>query len=813
MFLVVIEFAFFWMFSEQKNDLCNGIVLRNSTKADKASISKSSGAAGNVGFVLRGGERVKMFFPSIESKSPRKPYSMPPGVPHRDEQITMPKVNQECDQETYLEKEMKSFLLNNRIDDKFKAAYNRNHLEWGFKDVEFLTRVSSPNEQKDQKQGRRLVEFGELSAATSGKLFSGEKIRTFGKQHELMRVNSTFASEMLLSRSKQSCKNWGVVTTIFSASDAVKLIAKKKEWCLVVVADKKTPTEIEFNVPGCHFLTPEMQVEMFPDFSDSTPWNHFGRKNIGYLYAIKMDAERIWDFDDDNLGMLDLEKVFEDGVVAPCSQEFVAPPINPYPFYGVRNVSTTWPRGFPLDKIQDKRTTPDLCLTNLKDSDVFVYQSLANKEPDVDAIYRLTKETPFDFMDTEKRSLAIPLNWYTPFNAQATMWNRVGFYLLMLPASVHGRVADIWRGYIAEYMMAHTARKLLVFTKPYVVQKRNAHNYLGDFQSEIPLYLKASRFIDFLSKRPFNEEESFLQNLVDLYVDLYERDYIDESDVLLVAKWVKLLDPSIQLRFPFGLSIVVASRNDEYGGDSTERLARALQQISHFPWTIHVEYIIVEWNVPETGMTSLYYDPLIQKALNSVNRTPNVVVKFIEVPSRYGRLPNLPGYDCAMFEYWAKNVGLRRGQGEWKLITNIDDIFPGALLTLINTNIRDNTFDVKGFYTCARGDFQRSDVEGRGYNEMFHVNKDCKIHKQAASTSQCRLTVSNGDIGYVGDFEMLHDSVLRNGYAGGFMEIATSFGMDSEFLFRSVYLNGCKGYVIQGCPYCHQNHTKIRKVK
>ena len=166
-----------------------------------------------------------------------------------------------------------------------------------------------------------------------------------------------------------------------------------------------------------------------------------------------------------------------------------------------------------------------------------------------------------------------------------------------------------------------------------------------------------------------------------------------------------------------------------------------------------------------------------------------------------------------MFEYWAKNVGLRRGQGEWKLITNIDDIFPGALLNLINTNIRDNTFDVKGFYTCARGDFQRSDVEGRGYDEMFHVNEDCKIRKQAASTSHCRLTVSNRDINQVGDFEMLHDSALRNGYAGGFMEIASSFGMDSEFLFRSVYINGFKGYVIQGCPYCHQNHTKIRKVK
>ena len=31
------------------------------------------------------------------------------------------------------------------------------------------------------------------------------------------------------------------------------------------------------------------------------PWNHFGRKNIGYLYAILHGATMIWDFDDDNM--------------------------------------------------------------------------------------------------------------------------------------------------------------------------------------------------------------------------------------------------------------------------------------------------------------------------------------------------------------------------------------------------------------------------------------------------------------------------------------------------------------------------------
>ena len=31
------------------------------------------------------------------------------------------------------------------------------------------------------------------------------------------------------------------------------------------------------------------------------PWQSFGRKNVGYLYAIANGAEVIYDFDDDNV--------------------------------------------------------------------------------------------------------------------------------------------------------------------------------------------------------------------------------------------------------------------------------------------------------------------------------------------------------------------------------------------------------------------------------------------------------------------------------------------------------------------------------
>ena len=50
------------------------------------------------------------------------------------------------------------------------------------------------------------------------------------------------------------------------------------------------------------YLTPDNQVAMHNIilFVRALPWNHFGRKNIRYLYAIMHGAEVIWDFDDDN---------------------------------------------------------------------------------------------------------------------------------------------------------------------------------------------------------------------------------------------------------------------------------------------------------------------------------------------------------------------------------------------------------------------------------------------------------------------------------------------------------------------------------
>ena len=49
------------------------------------------------------------------------------------------------------------------------------------------------------------------------------------------------------------------------------------------------------------FLSEQSQLDMHLELVNNLPWNSFGRKNVGYMYAISQGAKVIFDFDDDNI--------------------------------------------------------------------------------------------------------------------------------------------------------------------------------------------------------------------------------------------------------------------------------------------------------------------------------------------------------------------------------------------------------------------------------------------------------------------------------------------------------------------------------
>ena len=57
--------------------------------------------------------------------------------------------------------------------------------------------------------------------------------------------------------------------------------------------------------------------------------------------------------------------------------------------------------------------------TTLSVNKVAVIQSLADNDPDVDAVYRMTQPLPFNFAKSGQ-PVAVPSNRLSPYNAQAT---------------------------------------------------------------------------------------------------------------------------------------------------------------------------------------------------------------------------------------------------------------------------------------------------------------------------------------------------------------------------------------------------------
>lgn len=110
---------------------------------------------------------------------------------------------------------------------------------------------------------------------------------------------------------------------------------------------------------------------------------------------------------------------------------------NPYGCFGAPDIA--WPRGYPLSEIQHQGS--DTCELAARDHGIAgprigVVQSLANHDPDVDAIYRLTyppgglpfKFTPKSPAAPGSRLRGVPAETMTPFNSQVITSHRLLTY-------------------------------------------------------------------------------------------------------------------------------------------------------------------------------------------------------------------------------------------------------------------------------------------------------------------------------------------------------------------------------------------------
>ena len=396
------------------------------------------------------------------------------------------------------------------------------------------------------------------SSSSSGALFLGKKTRTYNGptlfSTEAKIVKFIKENSATNKGTGRFCKHWAVVTTIFEPSKALKLIANVPDWCLAIVGDKKTPSDFMEKLgkkENTVYLDVNQQESLGLEFADKTPWNHFSRKNIGFIYAIQHGAEVIFDFDDDN-------ELFheENGLISPPNyridevRKITCEIPNGFNIYSVLNASVpeTWPRGYPLKKIRNPCTYTETKET-LKNWAVI--QPAANNNPDVDAIYRLTRPIPFNF-EPDTIPVAFGKHTYVPYNAQTTLHNKNSFWGLLLPCTVHGRVTDIWRAYFAQRIFFEHDLSF-IYSAPQVTQFRNPHDLLGDLESEGDLYFKSEELIRFLSN--WNPPSTFIPAQMEaLYIELYERNYLEKFDIQYLQLWLKAL-------FVVGYDFTVSKNN------------------------------------------------------------------------------------------------------------------------------------------------------------------------------------------------------------------------------------------------------------
>jgi len=316
-----------------------------------------------------------------------------------------------------------------------------------------------------------------------------------------------------------------VITSINSPTEAVKKHTAKEGRKVIVVGDKKSPAD--WSCDDAFFLP--FQDHFCFNIDQRLSYNHYARKMIGYLHAYQAGAEVIIDTDDDNIPYSSEHEFPEkEGVFTSTPEDLGF--YNVYSYYTQQKI---WPRGLPLDKISASTPSPDDFKQCLKK--VGIWQGLADMDPDVDAIYRLTDYTPCTFL--KKGALVLSKGTIAPFNSQNTLFFKDFFPLLYLPAYVSFRFTDIVRGYVAQpvlWAMGHH----LGFIDASVFQERNEHSLMSDFEQEIPMYLHSSTVAN-IACDVAKQTHSVNDNIFTIYAALVNEDIVPEKELALLELWLK----------------------------------------------------------------------------------------------------------------------------------------------------------------------------------------------------------------------------------------------------------------------------------
>jgi len=318
-----------------------------------------------------------------------------------------------------------------------------------------------------------------------------------------------------------------VITTINPPNENINFYSNLEEWDLIIVCDKKT-NDSAYTGTNCIFLDLKTQEELFPSFYSKIPFNSYSRKMFGYLYAIKHKYKVIYDTDDDNKYLYDINNF--DSNELPCKITTQNGFVNLYKNFTNSNI---WPRGIPHYH-KCVNLTPILKSTE-SDIHCSVIQGLVNNDPDVDAYFRINiQNKPFTF-DDNKFNIILEKYSVCPVNTQNTFWSDPDmFYAMYLPITVSFRYTDILRGYILLFQLWKN-NKNIKFTRATAFQERNQHDLNKDLESEQPMYDTCEQVIELLNS-------NVNASIRDIYCILIENNVVNKEEMSVLDEWLQIIN-------------------------------------------------------------------------------------------------------------------------------------------------------------------------------------------------------------------------------------------------------------------------------
>jgi hypothetical protein len=211
-------------------------------------------------------------------------------------------------------------------------------------------------------------------------------------------------------------------------------------------------------------------------------------------------------------------------------------------------------------------------------------------------------------------------------------------------------------------------------------------------------------------------------------------------------------------------SVILTSRNDNYGGNLHKRTTMALTSLIEN----HDEVIFVDWKT-KNG------EGVISNIKNNLPHTKKL--KYIQVPNEFlsEKYPHIVNY--TIIESIGRNIAIRRAENDYIVSTNID---------IISTPLDNSVLKENVFYTVPRRDVDENFHLGfQSYEELYNTiwnNRDSYRPKDRINSEEDRWSL----ISCCGDYQIGHKNVWNQ--MRGFEEsVLFGCGIDTNVMKKASY--------------------------